>query len=445
MTTVSTVVRAWWPLAASWALMALELPAVSAFIARLPDPEVHLAAYGGIVFPLAILIEAPIIMLLAASTALCQDASSYRRVRGFMLVAGLGLSLVHVVVVFSPLYSLIVRGIIGAPEEIVEPARWGLMAMPLWTFCIAYRRFQQGILIRFGHSRAVGVGTLLRLFATLAVLVIGYNLVAPGALTGALAVQAGVLVEAIYAGLRVRSVVREHLQDTGEEKHSLDWKVFFSFYVPLALTPLFTILAQPIGSTALSNMPEDLESLAIWPPLYGMVFLLRCLGMGFNEIVVSHLGRPGAREALARFAGILAFSTAFILLLMSVTPLADLYFSTVTALAPDLASRAAAALWLTIPLPAFAALQSFFGGALVHARRTRGITEAVAIQLTLLCIVLGIGVQTGRHPGLLVALTAYVVGNLGNTTWLYLRSRGILKNMRALETRTRPAQEGSET
>ncbi|MGD8396518.1 MAG: hypothetical protein PVF43_13705, partial [Candidatus Eiseniibacteriota bacterium] len=67
---VRHVAATWWPLAASWLLMGVELPLVSAVLARFPDPEIHLAAYGGIVFPLALLIEAPIIMLLAASTAL---------------------------------------------------------------------------------------------------------------------------------------------------------------------------------------------------------------------------------------------------------------------------------------------------------------------------------------------------------------------------------------
>jgi hypothetical protein len=63
----------WWPLAASWVLMGAELPVLSAVVARLDNPEINLAAYGGIIFPIALLIEAPVIMLLAASTALCKD------------------------------------------------------------------------------------------------------------------------------------------------------------------------------------------------------------------------------------------------------------------------------------------------------------------------------------------------------------------------------------
>ena len=80
------VFSAWWPLAASWLLMGLELPAASAVLARLADPRVHLAAYGGVVFPLALLIESPILLLLSASTALARDHDSYQVVRRFMVL-----------------------------------------------------------------------------------------------------------------------------------------------------------------------------------------------------------------------------------------------------------------------------------------------------------------------------------------------------------------------
>lgn len=50
--------------------MGVELPMISAVVARLPDQQVQLAAFGGVVFPLALLVEAPVIMMLAASTAL---------------------------------------------------------------------------------------------------------------------------------------------------------------------------------------------------------------------------------------------------------------------------------------------------------------------------------------------------------------------------------------
>src|SRR5574341_30925 len=145
------IFQTWWPLAASWVMMSMEGPALSAVIARLANPEINLAAYGGVVFPLALIIEAPIIMLLAASVALSKDWESYARVRRYMMTAGAALTALHVLLAFTPLYYFVVRGLIGAPEEILEPAHLGLKIMLPWTWSIAYRRFNQGALIRFGR------------------------------------------------------------------------------------------------------------------------------------------------------------------------------------------------------------------------------------------------------------------------------------------------------
>jgi hypothetical protein len=159
------IYHTWWPLAASWLLMSIELPVISAVIARLENPEISLASYGGIIFPLALLIESPIIMLLAASTALSKDWASFVKIRKFMMIASAILTVLHVLIAFTPIYYFIVENLLGAPQEIVEPARIGLMIMTPWTLAIAYRRFHQGMLIRFGHSRSVGTGTIIRLFA----------------------------------------------------------------------------------------------------------------------------------------------------------------------------------------------------------------------------------------------------------------------------------------
>ena len=58
----------WVPLVLTWFMMAVEGPFLAAVIARLAEPEYNLAAYG-VAFAFAIIIEAPIIMMLSASTA----------------------------------------------------------------------------------------------------------------------------------------------------------------------------------------------------------------------------------------------------------------------------------------------------------------------------------------------------------------------------------------
>ncbi len=354
--------------------MGTELPAVSAVIARLPEPEINLAAYGGIVFALALIIEAPVIQLLAASTALTRDYNAYRKLFRFMTALGLSLTILHILIAFTPLYDLLVAGLIGAPAEIVEPARIGLMIMTPWTWFIAYRRFNQGILIRFDHSGVVGTGTAIRLGTNLFVLLLGYTLNSyPGIVVGTTAIIAGVITESLFIGVKVRPAIRENLAKDAPNQVDLSFKEILDFYIPLALTSLLFLLVQPLGSAALSRMPDPIRSLAVWPVISGLAFMTRSLGIAYNEVVVALLDRPRSAPNLRRFADYLAAGSTAVLVLLAVTPLSIFWFERVSGLSPELAELANTALWLALLWPAINVYQSWFQGAIVHSRKTRGI------------------------------------------------------------------------
>jgi hypothetical protein len=435
--TSGRILRTWWPLAASWLLMSIELPALTAVVARLPNPEINLAAYGGVVFPLSLIIESPIIMLLAASTALSRDWASFVRIRRFMMRMGALLTALHLLVALTPLYYVVVEGIIGAPPEIVEPARIGLILMTPWTWSIAYRRFHQGVLIRFDHSRVVSAGTIVRLSADGLVLLIGYLIgTIPGIVVGAAAVAMGVMSEAAYVGLRTRPVIQTELRSAPPVTPALTFREFLAFYIPLALTSLINLLAQPIGSAAISRMPLALESLAIWPVASGLGFLFRSPGVAYNEAVVALLDAPHAPAQLRRFAGRLALVTTLLLALVVTTPLAYVWLRTISALSPELTALARPSLWLLLPMPALAVLQSWYQGAILYSRRTRGITEAIVVFLVSSALVMWAGVAWGQIPGLRVGLAGLAAAMLTQTVWLWVRSRPA---MRALHARAQQA------
>lgn len=418
------ILNTWWPLAASWLLMGVELPALSAIMARLPDPSVNLAAYGGIVFPLALIIESPIIMLLAASTALSKDQASYTLIRRFMLVTGVLLTGLHVLIAFTPLYYLVAQRILGAPEVIVEPGRIGLMIMTPWTLSIGYRRFNQGILIRYNQSKKVGLGTVVRLSADLIVLLVGYSLgTIQGIVVATCAVAAGVISEAIYSGIVVRPTVENRVKKMQATTPVLTLRPFLNFYFPLVLTSLLTLLIQPIGSAALSRMPLALSSLAVWPVLNGLTFMFRSLGVAYNEVVVALLEEPLSTRGLRRFTGYLTGFTTLIIMLVALTPISSLWFQVISGLEPTLAYMGVIGLMLGIPTAGLAVLQSWFQGLILHGGRTRGITEAVVLFLVTCAGFLWVGVSRGEITGLYWAMASFATAMLLQTLWLGYRSR----------------------
>jgi len=410
--------------------MGAEMPALSAVVARLPQPEIHLAAYGGIVFPIALIIESPVIMLLAASTALSKDWPSYRRIYRFMMLTGAVMTGLHILLAFTPLYDFVVNVLIQTPPEIVEPGRVGLRIMLPWTWCIAYRRFNQGVMIRFGYSQKVGIGTAIRLTTDLIVLLIGYRLGLPGIVVGAGTVAAGVLSEAIYAGLAVRPVLRNDLKNAPIVEPALNLRTFLKFYVPLALTSLIQLIANPLGSMGLSRMPLALQSLAVWSVITGLIFMLRSMGIALNEVVVALLDEKNSSTNLYRFTLYLSGGATLFLLLVAATPLSDFWFSTVSALEPDLAQMARLGLWIALPLPALSALQSWYQGALLYGKNTGHITVSVVIYLLTSLVVLVVGILYQRTPGLYFGLAALTISVLTQTAWLWYTSRPVITHVR---------------
>lgn len=437
------VLSTYWPLAASWLMMGLELPAVSAVMARLPDPEIHLAAYGGIVFPLALLVEAPIIMLLAASTALSRDRVAYRKLVRFTVVAAAVLTAIHVLIAATPLYDWVVGRLLDAPADIRSPARIGLLLMTPWTAAIAFRRLQQGVLIRCGHSRTVGVGTGVRLATNVLCLSFGWwSGRWPGIVVGAGSVACGVVAEAIFIAIRTRPVLQE-LPEHDPEAVPLTRSRFVRFYTPLALTSMITLLALPIGSAAMGRMPGTLASLAVWPVINGLTFTLRALGLAYNEVVVALLERDGAYKPLFRFAVRLAAGVSGVLLLITATPLSRLWFENLSGLNPELVALGRSTLWLAVLMPAASVMQSWLTGILVNRHRTRVISEAVVLHLSVVGVILGAGIVWGGAPGIQVAVTATFAALLVQIVWLVRGARSSIRELTAPGATASPLEAGS--
>ncbi|MEZ6013896.1 MAG: hypothetical protein R3F49_02170 [Planctomycetota bacterium] len=424
------VLRLWLPLGASWLLMACEPVLVIRAISGLADPTIQLASWSSVVFPVSLAVEAPIIMILAASTALSTDARRYAQVGRFTLVLGLALTALHALIAFTPLYDFVAGDLLASRPEVLDAARLGLMLMLPWTFAIGWRRYQQGLLIRYERSGDVGRGTLVRLVTTASVL---YGLSRYGALDGvvvaALGVCAGVIAEALYAH-GCATLVRPRLRATplGEP---LTRAGFVRFYGPLALTPLITLFIQPIGAASMNRMPRDLESVAAWGPVHALVFLSRSVGMAFNEVVVTLAGLSGGLAALRRFALWLAGGTVAALALVAATPLGAYWFDHAQHLPPSVAELARGGALLALVMPATQVAQSWYQGLLVHRRTTRPITEAVVLYFALSLGLLQLGiVLAGRGvchwPGVYWTVATFSIASVVQTWWLHRRTHSRL-------------------
>jgi hypothetical protein len=250
----------------------------------------------------------------------------------------------------------------------------------------------------------------------------------PGAAVGGAAQAAGVVAEAVYAGLRVRPVLRRDLPAfTGQEP--LSWRDFAEFYVPLMMTSFMSFLWQPVGSASVSRMPAALRSLAVWPVLSGITFLLRSFGIAYNEVVVALLEYRRAWPRLLRFGlGMAAVSTA-LQIILATPPVAELYFGRISALSPELVAMAAFGILISAPLPAFSVAQNFLQGMVLFSRRTRAIPEAMVVFFLTIVLVMALGISTQAFPGLYVGTAGLLLASIAQVTWLGWRSLPVMNKL----------------
>jgi len=199
----------WYPLAATWLMMSFEGPLLAAIIARLPEAKYNLAAYG-VAFAFALIVESPIIMMLSASTALVKDNQSYRMLRRYNYFLNLMITVVMVLLLIPDVFYFLMQDLMHLPAEIARLTHGSLIILLPWPAAVGYRRFYQGILIRYNLTRRVAYGTGVRLTTMAFTAFALYSLHRiNGAWVGAGALSCGVLAEAAASRLMVHRTLKE--------------------------------------------------------------------------------------------------------------------------------------------------------------------------------------------------------------------------------------------
>lgn len=329
----------------------------------------------------------------------------------------------HVLIASTPLFDFVAGVLLAVPEEVIEPARWGMLFMAPWSLGIGFRRFQQGAMIRFNHSHMVGETTIVRLITVGLVLIVGYSLhTIPSTIIAGFAQGLGVSMEALYAGLRVRKFYPE-IRLAPSANHPLTLKRFSAFYLPLVLTTSLGLLWQPLVSGAVSRMPDPLKSLAVWSVIGGLLFLFRSPGLAFNEAVVALLEERGGYQVLKKFSLWASLAATWIVSLLVFTPISRFWFGQVSKLAENLVPMAVTAMAISVPITLITIYISFFQGIIVHIGKTKPIAESVVIFLLSMGVVLVFGIIYQRIEGIYVAVGAFALAHLTQVVWLMVRSQ----------------------
>jgi Na+-driven multidrug efflux pump len=419
----------WLPLAATWIMMSVEGPFLAALIARSSEPKFNLAAYG-VAYSLALIIEAPIIMIMSASIALVKNSQSFYKLRNFTYAANGLITLVMLIVITPPVFYFVAEGLIGLPNEVSRLTHIATIILLPWPAAIGYRRFYQGILINNNLTRRVAYGTVIRLLSMLVcALILFLTDFVEGVIVGAASLSFAVIMEAVAVRFMVRTTVKKIKSDESPSGQILTYREINKFYYPLALTSFIGLGVQPLVTFFVGQSRMAIESLAVLPVVTSFVFVFRALGLSYQEVIIALIGEKREKfKPLLNFAIVLAVILVAVLALFAFTPLADFWFITVSGLSEPLADFAHLPLMIMFFFPALTVLISVQRGVLVAAKNTRPITGGTVTEFVTIVIVMMILISNMNLVGAVAAVIALILGRLASNIYLMRSTVRSLKN-----------------
>jgi len=408
----------WVPLAATWLMMSFEGPFLAAIIARLAEPKFNLAAWG-VAFSFALIIEAPIIMIMSASTALVEDRTSFIKLRRFTNIINTSITVIMVILLIPNIFNYITLHLIGLPEKVSELTHIATIILLPWPGAIGFRRFYQGILIRHNLTRRVAYGTILRLISISVTALLLYSFAElSGVSVGAISLSIGVLIEAVASRIMAHRTVKI-LLNTDDKAKSLSYSKIYTFYYPLALTSILALGVHPLVTFFVGHSRMSLESLAVLPVINSLVFIFRSIGLSYQEVGIALVGKNWEGfKAVKEFAYLLTAIVVLILGFIAFTPLAHFWFGSLSGLSQEMTEFAIIPLQIMVIMPGLSVLLSYQRSLLVASRNTGPLTLATILEVLGIIVVLFISIWYFDLIGAVAASLAFIIGRLAANIYL---------------------------
>ncbi len=397
--TLRRVITVYTPLALSWLLMAAESPVAVSILSRGAEPKLHTAGLLALM-AICLMLESPVIDLLTTSTALGSDAQRLSVLSRFTLLM-MGLcTAAHLLLVATPAYGWLmdVMQLPQALRDILLPA---LVIMLPWSAAIGWRRYRQGIMIRNGLTRAISLGTGLRLL-TIASVGFGLALLTkmPGIQVAATAIVSSVVVEALFVHFASKSAVEIQTSAPADER-PLDLRAVLKFHTPLTGATFVQLASISLISAALARTHDSILQMAAWQVCSSIAWSFRTMTFALPEVIISLGTTRQAATLLRRFCLNLGLVLSALQLGFAISGLDRWVFERVLHTSPDTALVAHYALLAMALIPVISAATSYVRGRLTSAHVTLARLWSIGASTVVLQASLMLLVTMG-YPGWVV-------------------------------------------
>lgn len=416
------------PLTITSVLTLLTHSLFNAGLARLPSPEVLLAAFA-VAKSVMHVLESPVMMVRQTVAALVENAESYTTVRRFSLAIVAMVVTFFAVVVLSGAGRWILQSVMGLTGDTLEASEIILHVFIVFPAAATARNFLQGLLIKFQATPVLTAATAIRIVYVIGIIAaVPHIPLIPPPVTAGLMFLTAISLEALllWAALRrlIRHVPRELTKRAKTRKipaRPLGYRGVFGFFGPLIVTGMIQTLAMPIINIGLARTPAPEQALAAYAVAWGLGMLFISPLIMFHQVPINFIedAKGPNVKAVQYFGWFLGAALSAVFALTAFTPIGSFILRNWIGAGEAITQMAGDVLKLMCVLPLLVVTREFYWGLLMKQRLTGFLGRGKIVNLS--ALTMAIAAMMAVNPGnpAIIGVVAVLVCESAEVMYLF--------------------------
>ena len=379
---------------------------ISAFLARMPNPEPILAAYS-IAFYLHATLGSPVWACQFVAISFLKDRASTIRLLIFSSQTFLLVAWFWALIGLTPVGITFFVEVFGTSTDVAKEAQLCILISTLIVPCVFFRSIAYALLMLNRRTTLVTLGTLIRLFGLFAILFVLQGQTT-GATVGMIALTGCIAIESVYATL---AALKYYLQLPIKKGVLPRYRELWRFGWPVILMQTAESGIAFTISFFLGRLPRPELAIAAFGVLDAMIRVLLGPLRNLTQAVQTLTKNEADTKVIGTFTIHLGIIFSVIMLMFHIDIVRNYALENIMGLSSSLASYVTPALLLTPILALSMTTAAFTRGQLLASRKTTAIALASVIRIVSVCLV-GVGAlmfynANGAVVGILALIIAF--------------------------------------
>ncbi|MFT5174150.1 MAG: O-antigen/teichoic acid export membrane protein [Gammaproteobacteria bacterium] len=376
---------------------------ITAFLARMPDPEPTLAAYS-MAFYLHATLGSPVWAVQFVAISYIRDKASMRKLLIFSAQTFALVGWLWALISVTPFGLTFFKVVFGASDAVAIDAQRCILVSTLIVPFVFFRSLSYALLMIHRRTVFVTLGTFIRLLS-LAVILYVLTRVTDGALVGIGALTACIGVESVYAVIAAR---KHYMQLPVQSEAPPTYRELWRFGWPVMLMQTAESGVAFMATFFLGRLPRPELAIAAFGVLDGMMRVLLGPLRNLTPAVQTLTQSRVDIGIMLKFAIQIALVFSLLMGVMQIGTVGRWTLESVMGLPPDMAAYVAPALSLSFVLALCMTASSFARGLLLSSRKTGAIAVSSVARIVAAGVVGAIALTMTEVNGAVVGMLSLI-------------------------------------